>query len=112
MGAHRLAYMIYHGIELQRFDFVCHKCDNKRCISRAHLFLGTPADNTADMVRKGRHCYGERHGNALLTEEAVRDILSTPPTYGSGRMLARKYGVAPSTISAVRTGYSWNSNNT
>jgi hypothetical protein len=50
--AHRIAWFLAYG---ETPDVLCHRCDNPRCCNVAHLFAGTKADNTRDMVQKGRH---------------------------------------------------------
>lgn len=53
--APRKVYERRRGIVLPSDVFVCHTCDTLGCITDAHHFLGSAADNVADMVNKGRH---------------------------------------------------------
>lgn len=50
--ANRIAWFLEHG-EWPTLQ-VLHRCDNPGCVRIEHLFLGTHADNMADMARKGR----------------------------------------------------------
>lgn len=51
--AHRMAWIITYGPIPAGLN-VLHRCDNPPCCNSAHLFLGTAADNNADMRAKGR----------------------------------------------------------
>lgn len=51
--AHRIAWELY-GNKIPNNLLVLHRCDNRRCVRREHLFLGTHKDNTKDMIIKGR----------------------------------------------------------
>ena len=54
LHTHRIVMMQEVG-HLERWELVCHRCDNSKCVRLDHLFIGTPKDNMHDMVAKGRH---------------------------------------------------------
>lgn len=104
-AAHRFSWEHHHG-PIRDGLCVLHKCDNTYCVNPDHLFLGTQADNVTDMHTKGR-CgapKGIRHYAAKLTESDIHAIKISDKKQSE---LARDFGVAPCTISGVRSGKYW-----
>jgi hypothetical protein len=101
--AHRAAYEIATGVSPYGC-LVCHTCDNPGCVNPAHLFLGTSADNSADMVRKGRSRSGEAHWRARLTDAQVNDIRARAAAGETQRSLAAAHGVSFQHVSDLCSG--------
>ncbi len=50
----------------------CHSCDNPNCINPNHLWMGTQAQNMADMAAKGRGTSGDKHLSVTHSERIPR----------------------------------------
>ena len=101
--AHRHAYEIYIG-PIAAGQSVLHSCDNPKCVSPAHLFLGSQIDNMGDKVAKSRQNRGETHGMRKLTEANVRSIRADTrkPKY-----IASDFAVTVTTIYDILRRRSW-----
>jgi hypothetical protein len=105
---HRLAFKITYGHWPTPQGR--HTCDNRACFNPRHVVEGTQADNSRDMVERGRQTPmirpGESNPFAKLTDDAVRQIRRDYESLGCIK-LAAKFGVAETTIRSVIKGTSW-----
>lgn len=87
---------------------VRHKCDNPPCVNVDHLELGTVADNSNDMVIRGRSLIGVLNHANKLTEQQVLEIKKAiRDRTALQKDLALKYGVTPTLITSIKKGRAW-----
>ncbi len=106
--AHRCSWEMENG-PIEPGKCVLHRCDNRKCVNPAHLFLGSRKDNTQDMRSKGRTARGERHGNAKLTAADVLLIREAHETLPEATIdgIARGWGVSSSHVYAIVRREKW-----
>ncbi|MCK5602096.1 HNH endonuclease [Candidatus Pacearchaeota archaeon] len=99
---HRLSWELHYGIIPDGMK-VLHTCDNSLCVNPQHLFIGTQADNVADMVKKGRlvinRLKGINHPKAKLNSQ---DIVEIRKDQRPQSQIAKDYNVSQATISCVK----------
>jgi len=122
---HREIWKEAHGQIPEKMN-VCHKCDTPNCINIHHLFLGTQAENVADMWAKGRgenlrrfgntHTRGKsinsgsKHGLSIFTEEqaqAIKDSFKDDNSWGNVVKQAKVHECSTTAINHIRAGTRW-----
>ena len=100
--AHRVSLKLVGQTVPNELD-VLHSCDNPPCVRPAHLSFGTKADNTADMVAKGRQkgAVGVSNASSKLTDEQVIAIRKEHSQGEKQTALGLKYGVSQPMIGYI-----------
>ncbi len=98
LRVHREIYRILNG-KIPSGMFVCHSCDNPPCCNPKHLFLGTPEENTRDMLKKRRQF-------KKISNDDVKKIRELKVDGFSNKEIATKYNVNERTIWSITTGRS------
>ena len=99
-AAHRVAWFLEHGDWPPGGLFVCHTCDEPKCVRPSHLFLGTHTDNMVNRSKKLR-------GPNRLTPAQVTEARSRCAAGESHTAIANSLGVGRKTISHIANGATW-----
>ena len=91
--AHRVSWQVFRG-EIPEGAVVCHKCDNRGCVNPEHLFIGTQADNVADMVSKSRHAHGAQVITAKVSASDVIQIRNMAGAGHTAKDIGKKFGIS------------------
>jgi hypothetical protein len=104
---HVVSWEIANGKRVPLGMCVCHKCDNPPCVNPDHLFLGTRADNTADMLSKRRHPHGESASWARLTDRDVLEIRRLSDGGVTQREIGQRFNVSRSLVGLIVQRLRW-----
>jgi len=91
--AHRWIYAHLNG-PITSSEWVLHSCHNPACVRPEHLRVGTPHDNSMDMVDADRQ-------PRSLPHDAVIDIRNRVTAGERQAALAREYGVSRQVIYGI-----------
>ena len=100
--AHRVMYALEHGA-IPPGMCIIHWCDERSCCNPDHLRLGTPQDNVADMVRRGRSMKGKPR--TQNSPEIVRELRRRHEEDGiPGIQLADEFELDTATVYNILNG--------
>ncbi len=96
--AHRVSYELNVGPIPKGMD-VLHSCDNPKCVNPEHLSVGSPKENSADMVKKDR-----QKRSAFSYSDAAQMRYMSATVGMTQSEIAGYYGVSRPLISMLLNG--------
>ncbi len=91
--------------------FVCHRCDNRRCVRPDHLFVGNRFDNMRDAAAKGRlnnPCRrGQNRPASKLTNVAAAELKRLLLIGETHAELSAEFGISRRVISKIEKREAW-----
>jgi hypothetical protein len=115
LRSNRVVWELFQKRPLPEELWALHHCDFPPCCNPAHIYIGTPAQNSQDAVKRGRFIgryHGEptkggEHHNAKL-EDA--DVILMRTLYAQGaslKSLAQQFGVKSPNVHSIVHGKTW-----
>lgn len=86
------------GRPVPRGMYACHTCDNPTCVRPDHLYPGTPTQNMADAIERGRL------KPRKLTADQVRQIRRSE---GTQQSIADRFNVSAFTVASILKRKTW-----
>jgi len=108
LGAHRIAFELFHKRPITEGMCILHSCDTPKCCNPIHLSEGTQQENMTDRNSKNRQAKGSVHGSSKLTETIVLEIRKkyAEGTYTQSA-LATEYNISHQNISYIINRQTW-----
>lgn len=111
--ATHVSWYILHGYWPK---FMCHTCDNPKCVRPSHLYEGSPRTNSDDRDRRGRtrgwasttiRAKGERVRTAKMNVAHVLEIRALAARGTPRPELMRRFSLSKSAVRNIILGITW-----
>ena len=103
VSAHRIAYELAKG-PIPKGKYICHTCDNRRCVNPEHLYPGTAFQNAQDRINRGHQSNGSKR---RLTKTQVVELRLLASAGVPFENLCKRFDRELKTISCIVNGHSY-----
>lgn len=102
---HRLMYKLHYG-GIPEGMYVCHKCDNPKCLKVEHLFLGTQKDNMTDCARKKR-IFAPKGADSPHAKLSIAEVIAIRNDTRCIKQIVQDFKTSPSQVYGIKRRERW-----